>query len=596
MTRTPTTETSTTETPTTGTSTTRTLWRLADRHSRRLLLGVVGWRTAQSVAAGVPVLVVLQLIEAVRAGSLGLAAAGWATVACAVSLVAQYLCARQANLHAWIGGMEVVRDLRLAAVDRMRRLPLGFHLGRRSGDTVTALTSDTAILERFLVMTVPDITGALTLPLVVLVVLLVVDPVLALAAAVTVVLAAPVWLWVMRRMRALARRRQDVQAETTSAVLEHVQGLPTLRAFGGLGAAFDRLSGAVDRSRVLHTRLAVLLTPPMVLFGLVVELGIALVVLVGALRLTGGAVDAGTVIVFAVLVLRVYLPLVQVANEGETLRLAQASLARLDRIRSAPAQPQPAAPREPRGHDVVFRGVRFAYPGGAPVLDGLDLTVPAGRVTALVGPSGSGKSTILRLVSRAWDVEAGEVTIGGVDVRELSADTLFDTVSTVLQETWLATGTVRENIAMGRPDATDAEIGAAARAARLDLPLDTLVGEGGARLSGGERQRVCIARALLKDSPVLLLDEFTASLDATTERLVAEALRTLVAGRTVLVVAHRLRTIRSADEIVVLDGGRVAERGTHADLVAAGGPFARLWVERGRARGWTLGRSTGVSP
>jgi ATP-binding cassette subfamily B protein IrtB len=248
--------------------------------------------------------------------------------------------------------------------------------------------------------------------------------------------------------------------------------------------------------------------------------------------------------------------------------------------------------------------VRFSYGGpagstgssGPPALDGVDVAVPAGTTCAIVGPSGAGKSTVLNLVARFWDPDAGSVRLGGVDLRDLTAEQLYEAVTVVFQDVYLFPATVHDNIAFGRPDATRSDVVAAAREAQahefvsaLSRGYDTPVGEGGALLSGGERQRVSIARAILKDAPVVLLDEATAALDATTERQVQTALARLVSGRTLLVVAHRLATIRHADQIVVLDHGRVAERGVHADLVAAGGLYARLWAERERAARWTLG-------
>jgi ATP-binding cassette subfamily B protein len=337
----------------------------------------------------------------------------------------------------------------------------------------------------------------------------------------------------------------------------------------------------------------------------VVELGVPLVLAAGGYWLVGGTVDGAALVVFLVLLLRVYHPLVQSADQLEMLRIADASLRRLVRLLDEPVQAVPAvAGPGPADAAVALEGVRFSYGGpagstgssGPPALDGVDVAVPAGTTCAIVGPSGAGKSTVLNLVARFWDPDAGSVRLGGVDLRDLTAEQLYEAVTVVFQDVYLFPATVHDNIAFGRPDATRSDVVAAAREAQahefvsaLSRGYDTPVGEGGALLSGGERQRVSIARAILKDAPVVLLDEATAALDATTERQVQTALARLVSGRTLLVVAHRLATIRHADQIVVLDHGRVAERGVHADLVAAGGLYARLWAERERAARWTLG-------
>jgi ATP-binding cassette subfamily B protein len=238
--------------------------------------------------------------------------------------------------------------------------------------------------------------------------------------------------------------------------------------------------------------------------------------------------------------------------------------------------------------------VRFGY-AATPVLDGVDLRIPAGSTTALVGPSGAGKTTVTKLVARFFDVDAGSVRIGGVDVREISTAELERNVSLVFQDTYLFDGSIEDNIRIGFPGASAQQVREAARRARVDTIAERLpggwsarVGEGGRLLSGGERQRVAIARALVKDAPIVLLDEATSALDAANEAAVHEALAELGRGRTLLVIAHRLTTIAGADQIAVLDGGRVVEQGRHGELLAEGGRYARLWAERERARGWRL--------
>jgi ATP-binding cassette subfamily B protein len=290
---------------------------------------------------------------------------------------------------------------------------------------------------------------------------------------------------------------------------------------------------------------------------------------------------------------------------GTALRACQSSAERIGGLLGVAPLPEPDAVRpadvgaadagETPAGGIELDGVHFGYPGGAPVLRGVDLTVPAGRTTALVGPSGAGKTTVTKLIARFHDVTAGAVRIDGVDVRELPARELLDRVAFVFQDVYLFDATIEENIRYGHPDATGEQVRDAARRARVDgivarLPdgWETRVGEGGRLLSGGERQRVAIARALCKNAPIVLLDEATAALDPENEAAVHAALAELAADRTVLVIAHRLDTIATADRIAVLDGGRVVETGRHADLLAAGGRYAAFWTERTRAHAWRL--------
>jgi ATP-binding cassette subfamily B protein len=343
--------------------------------------------------------------------------------------------------------------------------------------------------------------------------------------------------------------------------------------------------------------LRVQIAPLNSVFLAVVHAGVPVVIAAGSYWLFSGRLDVGVLIVFLVLVLRVYQPLIEVAEHSEILRIADASLQRVAAVLDVPEQSQPAAPPALERFDVELDAVRFSYEPGVPVLSGVSLTAPERSMTAIVGPSGAGKTTIFNLVARFWDADGGTVRIGGHDVRELSTEQIFEAVGVVFQDVYLFNATLSENIAFGRPDATREAVVAAARAARchefisaLPAGYDTVVSEGGHTLSGGERQRISIARAILKDAPIVLLDEATAALDPTNEKLVAQALAALVADKTVLVIAHRFPTIRAADQIVALDGGRVVETGTHDELIAAGGLYARFWRERERAQGWRLTR------
>ncbi|MGH3940189.1 MAG: ABC transporter ATP-binding protein [Pseudonocardiaceae bacterium] len=278
------------------------------------------------------------------------------------------------------------------------------------------------------------------------------------------------------------------------------------------------------------------------------------------------------------------------------LPIAAANLARADRVLSAAIEPPPDPPVPAlTSFDITFDGVGFGYRPGVPVLHEVSFTVAARSMTALVGPSGAGKTTALNLVAGFFHPDRGTVRIGGVDLRDLTPDQLFDAVSIVFQDVYLFAGTIRDNLVMGRPDAEDHKVTAAAKAASchdfvMALPegYQTVVGEGGRTLSGGQRQRISIARAILKDAPIVLLDEATAAVDPLNERLIQGALAALVADKTLLVVAHRLSTIRSADHIVALDRGRVVESGTHDDLVSRGGLYARFWAGRQQAAHWRL--------
>ena len=582
----------------------RRIWQLAGPR-RWGLLGAVACRIVWAVFVGLAVVQLVVVVDEVRRGRLDQADLPRIVAVYAVLFAGQVATHYLSNRLSWIRAFEMGADIRLAVLDRLQRLPLGFHARRDQGDTLTALTQDMVTVETFAHAPLPALVGAIAGPLCVAVFLAAVDLRLAAVTMASVVVAVPVYLVAHRVFDGLALRRQDMQAEAAGRIVEYLQGIAVIRAFNLGGERLGRFRRSLDDLRSVNTRMAVLILPLATCAMTVVELGIPLLLAVGGLWLTGGTVDAGTLVVFLVLALRVYQPLVHAADQLEQLRIADASLQRLARLLDEPEQPAPTTPvAVPADATVELQGVRFDYgehtghsrtDDDVLVLHGVALTVPSGTTCAVVGPSGAGKTTLLNLVARFWDPQGGTVRLGGVDLRDLTADQLYDAVTVVFQDVYLFPGTVFDNIAFGRPDATRDEVVAAATAAQAhdfvrELPqgYDTPVGEGGARLSGGERQRISIARAILKDAPVVLLDEATAALDPTNERLLQTALAALVRDKTVLVVAHRLATIRHADQIAVMDRGRIVERGRHDQLLADDGLYARLWAERERAARWRI--------
>jgi ATP-binding cassette subfamily B protein len=315
-------------------------------------------------------------------------------------------------------------------------------------------------------------------------------------------------------------------------------------------------------------------TPSLTVAAIAIEAGQVVLILVGSALFAAGAVPAATLVLFLFLTLTLYQPIQELGALAGYRRNQQQIAARIAEVWDAPVLPEPSSPKTATGTDVELRNVTFAYDEAEVALRGASFVARAGEVTALVGASGSGKSTIAHLIARYWDVDAGGVLIGGTDVRDLGSEAVFDAVATVFQDVYLFDESVRFNVTLGAPDATDAQVWEALAAAQCDdvvrgLPegLDTVLADGGADLSGGQRQRLAIARALLKDSPILILDEAASAVDPGTEERLQRALAALAAGRTVLVIAHRIRTVEGADRIVVVDDGRIAGIGTHAHLL-----------------------------
>ena len=483
---------------------------------------------------------------------------------------------------------------RIGLAERLRVLPLSFFGKRDLADLTSVVMKDTADQERLFSHTMPQLFGTGASTAIVAVMLLAFDWRLALASLWPVPVAVIVLLATTRLQTAATRKKNAAALVLADGIQEYLESNREVRALNRTDDFLARLNGNVDafeRAKLaseLTTGTAVSSTQTLL------RLGTVTTILAGTALVAAGQCDLLVFFCFMLVVTRLYDPINLILQSTAELIDMRESLARMRAIEQEPAQVG-SVDFAPQGHDIVFDGVSFSYENGEPVLTDVSFTAREGEVTALVGPSGSGKSTAAKLAARFWNVNEGHITVGGVDVAGVDPETLLTDYTEVFQDVVLFNGTVMENIRLGRRAATDEEVLAAARAANCDefvrkmaQGYDTPIGENGALLSGGERQRISIARAILKDAPIVLLDEATASLDVESESLVQEALSRLLVGKTVLVIAHRMRTVLGADHIVVLADGRVAEEGAPAELLAASGLFARMVSLQGAAADWKL--------
>ena len=483
---------------------------------------------------------------------------------------------------------------RISLAEKLRKLPLSFFGKRDLSDLTTTIMADCTTLEQSFSHWIPEFFGSMISTVIVAVCLFVFDWRLALAA-----------LWVLPVSLAIVAFSGKVQnyftrrqTEAKLAVAEGIQeALETMRDLKSNNAEEKYLKGLdkkidLQEKRMIASELgsALFVVPA----GMILKLGIGTVALVGGMLLANNAITVLTFFMYLLVVSRLYDPLSSSLQNLAAIISTNIPIERMNEIENYPVQPGTAELRT-HGYDIVFDNVSFAYNTGEQVLSGVSFTAKQGEVTALIGPSGGGKSTAAKLAARFWDADSGKITLGGTDVKTVDPEKLLSAYSIVFQDVTLFNNTVMENIRIGRQNATDEEVLAAAREAQCDefvekLPegYQTMIGENGSALSGGERQRISIARALLKDSPVILLDEATASLDAENETHIQRAISRLVKGKTVLIIAHRMRTVEGADKLVLLKDGKVAEQGSPEELLAKGGIYAKMCQLQQQSGEWRI--------
>ena len=490
----------------------------------------------------------------------------------------------------------LLAEMRIALFDKLDKLAPAYLVRRRTGDLMGIATQDVEMVEYFFAHTVAPAFVAVLVPAIVLATLASVDGVLALALL-PFLLAVGLSPWLMRgRVDALGSQAREATGELAAHAVDSIQGIGEVVASAQearRGEALDRLSDHHIAGRLAFFRE---MTAQHSLLEVLTGLGGLAIVAVGAFRVTDGALDAGLLPLLTLISLSAFLPVSEIAQIGHQLANTLGATRRIHsvEVEQPVVADGPSADASALAPSIALAGVSFRYPGThRDALGSVSFTVDAGQTVALVGPSGAGKTTIAQLMLRFWDPDGGSITLGGMDMREMTLDALRERIALVAQDTYLFNDTLEANIRIARPDASPEDVAAAVRHAALgdlvdSLPdgLSSLVGERGASLSGGQRQRVAIARAFLKDAPILILDEATSHLDAVNERLIRGALDALQKGRTTIVIAHRLSTVRDADRIVVLDRGTVIESGRHNDLLARRGLYARL-VSRQHAAGRT---------
>jgi ATP-binding cassette subfamily B protein len=517
-------------------------------------------------------------------------------IAIGVCVLLQALCQHIENVLQASSGFIFMAEKRMELGAHLRRLPMGYFTEGNIGKISSVLTSDMGFVEINCMMVLADLMGYLFAQLILLIFLLAFNVWLGLAAALVILAIMPFGKWLRKHAQRESHKRQEQNENLTKAVLDFTEGIGIIKAYNLLGEKSKELSGNFRETCRTSLQLEKALIPPMSWIDSVFALGTAGLIALSLYLNAAGIISAIFVAGVLLFVFDVFAPLKAFYSQSPRLTVMNSCLDRLEAVfaeKQLPDDGNTHIPPQSKTAEIEFDDVSFGY-GEKEVIRHVSFSLEKNKMLALVGPSGGGKTTIANLLARFWDVRSGRVLIRGKDIRDVPLSDVMAHISMVFQRVYLFKDTIYNNISMGRPDASEAEVIEAAKKARCcdfikALPdgFNTIIGEGGATLSGGERQRISIARCILKDAPIIILDEATASVDADNESYIQEAISELCRGKTLLVIAHRLNTIRHADRILVIADGTVVRQGTHDELMAQGGIYRDFVRARESSRGWS---------
>ena len=534
------------------------------------------------------------VIRALTEGAQGGRTAWLALLFELISIFGGAVTASFSKMHQTHAGYFMAADRRIAIADRMKSVPMGFFSANSLGQVSGVCTTVVGSIESMVPMVLVNILSGLITTAVFTLLLLLWNWRIGLIALAGIAVYLLVVSDMEKKSAAIAQDSQKSQTALTEAVLETVQGMSVVKSFNLTGKGDKKLQDALEYHRRSNLQVEHVMTPYTAAQEAVLQIASVAMMAAAVTLWIGGSLTLPDALMAVVVSFLVFSQVKLFGMGVSMLRLAGAAIDRTVETEQMPRLDEKGKAVSPQRHDIVFDHVNFSYEA-KPILRDVSVTLPDKTTTAIVGPSGSGKTTFCNLVARFWDVDSGSVQIGGTDVRDYTLASLMDQISMVFQNVYLFADTIENNIKFGCPEATHAQVVEAAKKACCDdfisaLPegYDTVIGEGGASLSGGEKQRISIARAMLKDAPIIILDEATANVDPENEDRLQKAIEALTHEKTVLMIAHRLKTVRGADQILVLDGGRIVQQGRHEELLAQSGIYADFVGGRKETAGWKL--------
>lgn len=572
--------------------------RWAGRYKKRLYLGSV-CSFFSSLATVIPTMVAAYALDkAIQAYWTNTAiepALIWQTLwiivgSIALNFLLSYL---RAVLQESIG-TEVAAGQRIHLGDVLKRVPLGYFSQNSVGDILAGVTTELSVLELQGMKMVDAVINGYAKFIAIVLCLIFFSPVAAAISAIGVVLSALALHGISRHSEKTATTAHEAVENMSGAAIEYIRGLSIVKSFGQEGASTQSFRSANKALKDIRIGIEKGFTPFNCLHLFALKLASMGIVFICAWQAAQGQMSMTFFLMFVLFSFVMFGSVENINDAAHLLGVIDSAMDKLEALENAEYIDQDGTDIKPTSYDIEFKDVSFGYDDRM-VLHDLNFTIPQNATTAIVGPSGGGKTTLCNLIARFYDVNSGTITLGGTDIRAFTCDSLLRNISMVFQNVYLFRDTIKNNIKFGRPDAADEQIIAAAKAARchdfiMALPdgYDTVIGEGGSSLSGGEKQRISIARAMLKDAPIVILDEATASIDPENEHLIQEAISALTHGKTIITIAHRLATIENADQILVIDGGTVAQRGTHKELLEQEGTYKTFIKIREQAEGWRI--------
>lgn len=534
------------------------------------------------------------IILGLTGGSTSKSIALWALILVLVSIFGGAVTSSNSKMLQTHAGYFMAADRRISIADKLKRVPMGFFNANSLGQLSGVCTTVVGSIENMVPMVLVNILGGLITTAVFTLVILIFDWRIGLITLVGILLYLAVVSAMEKKSALIAADTQKAQTALTEAVLEDVQGMGVVKSFNLSGRGDRKLQEAVEEKRHADLEVEQVMIPYTAVQEAVLQLAGVLMMLAAVVFWANGTMSLANTLMVLVMAFLVFNQIKAFGMGVSMLRMAAASIDRTLETEQMPRMDEHGKAVSPKSHDITFDHVNFSYENKQ-ILHNINVTLPDKTTTAIVGPSGSGKSTLCNLIARFWDVDSGCVKIGGVDVRDYTLESLMNQISMVFQNVYLFADTIENNIKFGCPDATHEQVVSAAKKACCDdfieaLPdgYDTVIGEGGASLSGGEKQRISIARAMLKDAPIVILDEATANVDPENEDRLQKAIEALTRDKTIIMIAHRLKTVRHADQILVIDHGCIVQQGKHEELIRQSGLYAEFVGGRKQAANWKL--------